>query len=113
MWQFLKKTVYNWIDDEPFALAAALSYYTLFSLAPLLTIAIAMAGLFFGQEAAQNQVVETTRGLVGKESAQAIQEMIRKRRREACGWDHIDSVRRHRAALRRRRRGRTTASFFE
>ncbi len=76
MWQFLKKTVYNWIDDEPFVLAAALSYYTLFSLAPLLTIAIAMAGLFFGQEAAQNQVVETTRGLVGKESAQAIQEMI-------------------------------------
>jgi membrane protein len=76
MWQFLKKTVYNWIDDEPFALAAALSYYTLFSLAPLLTIAIAMAGLFFGQEAAQNQVVETTRGLIGKESAQAIQEMI-------------------------------------
>ena len=58
------------------SLAAALSYYTLFSLAPLLTIAIAMAGLFFGQEAAQNQVVETTRGLVGKESAQAIQEMI-------------------------------------
>ena len=78
MWQFLKKTVYNWIDDEPFVLAAALSYYTLFSLAPLLTIAIAMAGLFFGQEAAQNQVVETTRGLVGKESAQAIQEMVRK-----------------------------------
>jgi membrane protein len=76
MWQFLKKTVYNWIDDEPFVLAAALSYYTLFSLAPLLTIAIAMAGLFFGQEAAQNQVVETSRGLVGKESAQAIQEMI-------------------------------------
>lgn len=76
MWQFLKKTAYNWIDDEPFVLAAALSYYTLFSLAPLLTIAIAMAGLFFGQEAAQNQVVETTRGLVGKESAQAIQEMI-------------------------------------
>ena len=76
MWQFLKKTVYNWIDDDPFVLAAALSYYTLFSLAPLLTIAIAMAGLFFGQEAAQNQVVETTRGLVGKESAQAIQDMI-------------------------------------
>jgi membrane protein len=77
MWQFLKRTVYNWIDDEPFVLAAALSYYTLFSLAPLLTIAIAMAGMFFGQEAAQNQVVETTRGLVGKESAQAIQDMIR------------------------------------
>ena len=78
MWKFLKKTIYGWIDDEPFALAAALSYYTLFSLAPLLTIAIAIAGFFFGAEAAQNQVVETSQGLVGKESAQAIQEMVRK-----------------------------------
>lgn len=74
---FLKNVVSEWIDDQPFALAAALSYYTLFSLAPLLTIAIAMAGFFFGQEAAQNQVVQTTEGLVGRESAQAIQEMIR------------------------------------
>ncbi|HET7394129.1 MAG TPA: YihY/virulence factor BrkB family protein [Candidatus Binatia bacterium] len=78
MWEFLKKTISGWIEDEPFALAAALSYYTLFSLAPLLTIAIAIAGFFFGAEAAQNQVVETTQGLVGRESAQAIQEMVRK-----------------------------------
>ena len=78
MWEFLKKTIYGWIEDEPFALAAALSYYTLFSLAPLLTIAIAIAGFFFGAEAAQNQVVETSQGLVGRESAQAIQEMVRK-----------------------------------
>jgi membrane protein len=78
MWDFLKKTIYGWIDDEPFALAAALSYYTLFSLAPLLTIAIAIAGFFFGEEAAQNQVVATSQGLVGQESAQAIQEMVRK-----------------------------------
>jgi membrane protein len=77
MWKFLKTVISEWIDDEPFALAAALSYYTLFSLAPLLTIAIAMAGFFFGQEAAQNQVVQTSQGLVGQESAQAIQEMIR------------------------------------
>lgn len=77
MWQFLKKVIYEWIDDQPFALAAALSYYTLFSLAPLLTIAIAMAGFFFGAEAAQNQVAQTTRGLVGDESANAVQEMIR------------------------------------
>jgi membrane protein len=76
MWQFLKKTINDWIEDEPFALAAALSYYTLFSLTPLLIIAISIAGLVFGQEAAQNQVVQTTQGLVGRESAQAIQGMI-------------------------------------
>ena len=76
MWVFLKRTVNQWIEDEPFSLAAALSYYTLFSLAPLLIIAISIAGLVFGQEAAQNQVVETIQGLVGQESAQAIQGMI-------------------------------------
>jgi membrane protein len=76
MWRFLKKIVSEWIDDEPFSLAAALSYYTLFSLAPLLVIAISVAGFFFGQEAAQNQVVETSQGLVGQESAQAIQGII-------------------------------------
>lgn len=76
VWRFLNKIVSEWIDDEPFSLAAALSYYTLFSLAPLLIIAIAVAGFFFGREAAQNQVVETSQSLVGQESAQAIQEII-------------------------------------
>lgn len=68
----------QWLEDEPFSLAAALSYYTLFSLAPLLIIAIAVAGFFFGREAAQNQVVETLQGLVGQESAQAIQAIVEK-----------------------------------
>lgn len=77
MWAFLKRVIYEWSDDEPFALAAALSYYTLFSLAPLLTIAIAIAGFFFGTEAAQHQVVQTLQGLLGQESAEAIQEVIR------------------------------------
>jgi membrane protein len=75
-WQFLKDVVSQWIEDQPFQLAAALSYYTLFSLAPLLIIAISVAALAFGREAAQNQIVETIQGMIGKESAQAIQEMI-------------------------------------
>jgi membrane protein len=74
--QFFKEIVNQWIEDEPFALAAALSYYTLFSLAPLLIIAIGVAGFVFGREAAQNQVVETIQGLVGQDSAKAIQDMI-------------------------------------
>ena len=53
-----------------------MSYYTLFSLAPLLIIAIAVAGLVFGREAAQNQIVETIQGMIGQESAQAVQRMI-------------------------------------
>jgi membrane protein len=75
---FLKDIVNQWLEDEPFSLAAALSYYTLFSLAPLLTIAIGIAGFVFGRDAAQNQVVETLQGLVGRDSAQALQAIIEK-----------------------------------
>jgi membrane protein len=76
IWQFLKTTINEWIEAEPFQLAAALSYYTLFSLAPLLLIAIGVAGFVFGREAAQNQIVETLQGMIGRESAQTVQEMI-------------------------------------
>jgi membrane protein len=76
LWNFLKDIATQWLEDEPFQLAAALSYYTLFSLAPILIIAIAVAGLFFGHEAATNQIVHTLQSLVGQESAKAIQEMI-------------------------------------
>jgi membrane protein len=76
IWNFLKDIATQWLEDEPFQLAAALSYYTLFSLAPILIIAIAVAGLFFGHEAATNQIVHTLQSLVGQESAKAIQEMI-------------------------------------
>lgn len=76
LWQFAKTVVTQWLEDQPFQLASSLSYYTLFSLAPLLIIAIAVAGLVFGREAAQNQVVETLRDLIGQDSAKAVQDMI-------------------------------------
>jgi len=76
LWNFLKDIATQWLEDGPFQLAAALSYYTLFSLAPILIIAIAVAGLFFGHEAATNQIVHALQSLVGQESAKAIQEMI-------------------------------------
>ena len=76
IWQFLKTTINEWVEAEPFQLAAALSYYTLFSLAPLLLIAIGVAGFVFGREAAQNQIVETLQGMIGQDSAKAVQEMI-------------------------------------
>jgi membrane protein len=72
----LKDTVVQWMEDQPFQLAAALSYYTLFSLAPLLVIVISIAGFAFGRDAAQNRIVETIQGLVGRESAAAIQAII-------------------------------------
>src|SRR5580704_13452377 len=57
-------------------MAAALSYYTVFSMAPLLILAISIAGLVLGRDAAQGKIVEQIGGLVGKQSAVAIQSMI-------------------------------------
>src|SRR5262245_5173200 len=75
-WTVLKDTVTQWIEDEPFQLAAALSYYTLFSLTPLLIIVIAIAGFVFSREAAQGQIVGAIEEMIGQQSAQAIQGMI-------------------------------------
>jgi membrane protein len=75
-WHLIKQSAVQWIEDEPFQLAAALSYYTLFSLAPLIIIAIAIAGFVFGREAAQDQIVSTLQGMIGQDSAKAVQEVI-------------------------------------
>src|SRR5207253_2115991 len=78
IWKLLTDTFTEWNEDKPFQLAAALSYYTLFSLAPLLMIAIAVAGLVFGREASQQQIMSAMQGLVGSQGAQAIQTWIRR-----------------------------------
>ena len=73
----LKDGFLRWWDHNPFELAAALAYYTIFSLTPLLTIAIAIAALAFGQDAAQKQIVGGLAELIGETSAKAIQEVLR------------------------------------
>jgi membrane protein len=76
IWGLLKRTVMQWLEDQPFQLASSLSYYTLFSLAPLLIIVISIAGFAFGREAAQQQIVGTIQGMIGQQSAEAVQRMI-------------------------------------
>src|SRR5690348_1812228 len=76
IWVLLKTTVMQWLEDQPFQLGSSLSYYTIFSLAPLLIIIIAIAGLAFGREAAQQQIVGTIQGMIGQQSAEAVQGMI-------------------------------------
>ena len=71
-----KDSAKAWSEDKASRLAAALSYYTIFSIAPLLVLAIAVAGLAFGREAASNQLFGEIRGLVGDQGAQAIQAMV-------------------------------------
>ena len=75
-WQFCRRVVVQWVNNEPFELAAALSYYTLFSLTPVLVIAIGIAGIAFGHETAQQQILETIQDLIGPEGTEAVRVMI-------------------------------------
>ncbi|HEY9882794.1 MAG TPA: YihY/virulence factor BrkB family protein [Thermosynechococcaceae cyanobacterium] len=72
----LKETFQEWQEDKAPRLAAALAYYTVFSLAPLLIIAIAVAGAVFGEDAAQGEIVGQIQGLVGREGAKVIEDAI-------------------------------------
>ena len=76
IFELLKETYNEWSEDKAARLAAALAYYTVFSLAPLLIIAIAVAGLVFGQEAARGQLDNQIQSLVGQQSAELIQTMV-------------------------------------
>jgi membrane protein len=76
LWLLLKDTGNSWLENKVPQLAAALAYYTIFSLAPLLIIVIAVAGLVFGADAARNGLVGQIQSLVGQKGAQAIQTII-------------------------------------
>ncbi|MEW5860950.1 MAG: YihY/virulence factor BrkB family protein [Cyanobacteriota bacterium] len=81
----LKDTFTEWQEDKASRLAAALAYYTVFSLAPLVIIAIAIAALVFGQEAAEGGIEEQLRGLLGMQGAEAVEEMIANSRKAEQG----------------------------
>ncbi len=80
-----KDTLKEWQEDKAARLAAALSYYTAFSIAPLLIIVIAIAALVLGQDAAQGEIVSQLKGLIGLQGAEAIQEMIKNSRKPTEG----------------------------
>ena len=73
----LKNTFIGFDNDRGFKLSASLSYYTIFSLAPLLLLLISLAGFFFGREAIQGQVFSEVNGLIGIQAAAQIQEIIK------------------------------------
>ena len=77
-WASLCETaVYSWLDDRAPTMGAAIAYYMVFSLAPMLVMVIAIAGLAFGQKAAEGALFDGLADLVGPESAGAVQAMLR------------------------------------
>ena len=72
-----KATLMGFLDDKGMKLSAALAYYTIFALAPLLLLLISLAGIFLGKDAIQGKVFEELNGLIGASAALQIQDMIK------------------------------------
>lgn len=82
----LKEAVLLWLDRNAFAYAGALAFYTLFSLAPVMIIAITMIGLVLGPEAAQGRIVGQLEGAIGADAARAVEQVVAATRLEQAGW---------------------------
>jgi membrane protein len=81
----LKTSYSNFMSDKGTRMSASLAYYTTFSLAPLLVIAIAIAGLVFGAKAAQNAIAGQVQGFVGPNAAKMIEQMVQSAHKPAHG----------------------------
>jgi membrane protein len=84
-WSIAAETARDWLEDEVPRLSASLAYYTLLSLTPLLVVAIALAGLVFGEEAARGQIAAELRGIVGPQGAEAVEAVVRNAERPDTG----------------------------
>jgi membrane protein len=76
LWAAFKQVAKSWSEDRVPSMGAALAFYTTFSLAPLLLIVMAVAGLVFGEEAARGQIQSQLRSLMGEQGAGAVQALL-------------------------------------
>jgi membrane protein len=77
LWRLARQAVDAWIDDYAPSMGAALAFYTMFSIAPLFVIVIAVAGLAYGADAAEGRIIAELGGLIGTDGATAVQGLIR------------------------------------
>ncbi len=88
-WQTLgtivKQTASDWLDDGASRLAASLAFYTLLSLAPLVIIAVAVAGVVLGPEAARGQIADELSRVVGRDAARGLQSVVASAQSPASG----------------------------
>ena len=85
LWRLVREAVSAWSDDYAPSMGAALAYYTLFSVAPLLLIVISVAGLVFGEDAARGEIMEQLQGLIGSDSAKAVESLLQSVNKPAKG----------------------------
>ena len=92
-WNLLKETANGYIEDNNLSRGGAIAYFTVFSIAPMLVICIAIAGLVFGQQAAEGAIVDQLQGLMGKQSAEAIQAMVASASNKSSGiWATVIGI---------------------
>jgi len=76
IWTIVKEAAENWSTHRDARQGAALAYYSVFSIGPLIVIAVAIAGLAFGQEAVKGEVAASIKGMLGDAGAVAVQAML-------------------------------------
>jgi membrane protein len=86
VWLLLRDAAVGWSDHQASRTGAALAFYTVFSLAPILTLSIAVAGFFFGEAAARGEIVGQIGDLIGPEGARAIQAVLQNANRPGAGF---------------------------
>jgi membrane protein len=77
VYSLLKETASDWIDDKATSRGAALAYYSMFAIGPIVVLTISLAGLFYGAEAASGKVAAQLKDTVGREVAEAIESLVR------------------------------------
>jgi membrane protein len=86
LWKLARQTIAEFIEEDPFTLAGALSYYTLLSLAPLLLMVVAVAGIIFGEEAARGEVLAKLDLAIGTQAAGLAQDLLANAYHRGSGW---------------------------
>jgi membrane protein len=84
-WKLFANAGGLWLERNAFLHAGSLAFYTLFSLAPIVIIAVAVAGIIFGEDAARGQIVTQIQDVLGREGALAVQDAVARSRVEAAG----------------------------
>lgn len=85
-WCWIKSSINGWIDDDAASMGAALAYYTIFAMAPLLLMFIAIAGIFFGDVYAEQELLKQFQELVGNNGAQALSVILKGARNVEDGF---------------------------
>jgi membrane protein len=84
-WAFLKETVYAFLDDDALSRGAAMAFYAVTALAPVMLIVISIAGLAFGEDAARNALTGQFQSLMGKQSADLLQSAVEAAGKQSSG----------------------------